>query len=899
MSSAPSRSLLVVVHTHWDREWYHHAARFRQRLVALIDAALAVRSREQPPILLDGQAIILDDYLIVRPDARDAITEALSSGRLSAGPWYVLADLLIPMGESLIRNLFAGQRTVGRLGAAVPPVLYAPDAFGHPHYLPTLAAGFGAEVTVLWRGYGGARWPAGDMARLRAQDGCETLLYHLPPDGYEFGSSLPTDRDAAKIRARRIIEVLGARATTPVALLTVGADHHAIDPQLPHAMDALRDAAARSGWSVHPSTLGDAAQRLRDEASHHELPVVRGELRESCGYTWALQGTFATRSNQKQRHAQLERRLIDVVEPLVALAWSATRHHTSDDGSISAHQLPELLDAVWRDLLTCHPHDTLAGCSTDDVARAMNARLDAVHAQLDGLHEAATDLLLRHDRVAARRAPTEWSSHLVMRNALPHPRGGLMHVRLTRKLADERVGPGSAREAGHATPAIPDVPTTIGTLGLVQSLSRTVLSERLESPLHYPDNDRVVVDNLLVWCHEPIPAFGLLAERLETDVESASTDRHTVRAVEHEPHVITLEHDRLHVAIDRGGVRVRDAVGWWGEASVVRLIDEVDRGDSYTPEPVGVPRDYAIVAARVQARGPWRASAVITMRMEGERGDLDDITVELSIEAGSDQLGIAVSGTNRGIDHRLRLVLPGAAGSTRSIADSGFGVIERTHHDVPADQQRDEAVIHAAPLHRWVALPDGIPTILVADGLPEYERLAAGGVAVTVLRCIGELSRNDLTRRRGHAGWPMAIPEAQQRGPFNARCWLSRAPSITDVDALVTLATERADEVLRPLMAITYRDLLTAPDVISPLSVEGRGLVVSALKPSEDRRSLVIRVQNALSTPEHARIAIHVPFVQLHRARLDETPLEPLAHSDGEIDIVVAPHATETLLVML
>src|SRR4051794_29817004 len=30
----------VVAHTHWDREWYHPAERFRQRLVALIDELL-------------------------------------------------------------------------------------------------------------------------------------------------------------------------------------------------------------------------------------------------------------------------------------------------------------------------------------------------------------------------------------------------------------------------------------------------------------------------------------------------------------------------------------------------------------------------------------------------------------------------------------------------------------------------------------------------------------------------------------------------------------------------------------------------------------------------------------------------------------------------------------------
>jgi alpha-mannosidase len=54
----PPLQVCVVAHTHWDREWYHVAPRFRQRLVALVDALLADSAG---PFLLDGQAITLRD----------------------------------------------------------------------------------------------------------------------------------------------------------------------------------------------------------------------------------------------------------------------------------------------------------------------------------------------------------------------------------------------------------------------------------------------------------------------------------------------------------------------------------------------------------------------------------------------------------------------------------------------------------------------------------------------------------------------------------------------------------------------------------------------------------------------------------------------------------------------
>ena len=175
----PPRSpldILVVSHTHWDREWYHPAGRFRQRLVALVDELLDDETGEAAPFLLDGQTILLTDYLDVRPEREEMLSGALRSGHLEAGPWYVLADLLIPGGEALVRNLFEGRRLLDRLGAAAPPVLYAPDAFGHPAALPTIAAGFGLSLIVLWRGVGGARWPRSDVLRWRAPDGSTALV---------------------------------------------------------------------------------------------------------------------------------------------------------------------------------------------------------------------------------------------------------------------------------------------------------------------------------------------------------------------------------------------------------------------------------------------------------------------------------------------------------------------------------------------------------------------------------------------------------------------------------------------------------------------------------------------------------------------------------------------------
>ena len=90
------RTVSIVPHTHWDREWYSPFQTFRLRLVDLLDD-LIPRLDADPSyahFMLDGQMAVVDDYLAVRPEAEAVLRRLAAAGRLSVGPWY------IPPGES-------------------------------------------------------------------------------------------------------------------------------------------------------------------------------------------------------------------------------------------------------------------------------------------------------------------------------------------------------------------------------------------------------------------------------------------------------------------------------------------------------------------------------------------------------------------------------------------------------------------------------------------------------------------------------------------------------------------------------------------------------------------------------------------------------------------------------
>ena len=876
----------VVSHTHWDREWYHLAGRFRQRLVALVDELIDDAPPPGESFLLDGQAIVLEDYLAVRPERRDALAALFHERRLEAGPWYVLADELIPSAEALVRNLLAGRRSVGALGGTPPPVLYCPDSFGHPAALPAIAHGFGAAVVILWRGYGGRRWPEGDTARWRAPNGDAILLHHLAPDGYELGSSLPAGERLARERWTRLRSILAPRATLGLVLVANGADHHARQRQHREAVDAL--AAAATGDAVRRSSLRDFAAALASRAPEVPLPDVSGELRDSYGYTWTLQGTFASRAAQKRRNAAAERLLLRDAEPWVALAMRAA----------SIDRAP-LLRAAWRGLLECHPHDSLCGCSIDAVARAVDTRLGEAFAQGRGLRDDALLDLIGHDAVSARERRAEWTPVVVVRNAVARPRRGVAEVRVASFVRDVPVGPGSGRMARESARAARSEHAAVGApfalrdrfrAAPLQLLAASLATDLTESPRHYPDADRVAVSRALVWVDE-VAGYGTRSLPFSSGAGTPAPLPDDVAPVAAGDGFIDNALLRLEWDAD-GRLTLHDRRTLRTIESLLAFGDKVDAGDLYTPSLRGQTRELRGSNPRVVARGPLRAGVSIDYQLPG----VADLEVTATIDAGSRFVRLRVRGINRGRDHRLRIVAATGIEGGECWADAAFGPVKRVPPIVPPEDRVAETPPPTAPLHRYVSVfTAGGGATLFSDGLAEYESRPDGRIGVTLVRAVGELSRPDLPERPGHAGWPAATPAAQSIGPFAARFALMLHGTRT-CDTICEIE-QTADDVLLPLRGATLRSALGIPAPTRGVELFGAGLAFSACKPAEQPGWTVVRCVNLLDIPVNGIWRFDRPMTHAVRARLDESFGEPLHPRGDAVQFTAGPRDIVTILV--
>jgi alpha-mannosidase/mannosylglycerate hydrolase len=76
---------------------------------------------EQDPeyryFMMDGQVLVLKDYLEVRPENRPRVESLVKAGRLLVGPWYSQPNEYMVSGESMIRNLLLGIRESEALAA--------------------------------------------------------------------------------------------------------------------------------------------------------------------------------------------------------------------------------------------------------------------------------------------------------------------------------------------------------------------------------------------------------------------------------------------------------------------------------------------------------------------------------------------------------------------------------------------------------------------------------------------------------------------------------------------------------------------------------------------------------------------------------------------------------------
>ena len=203
------RSVVLVPHTHWDREWYEPFAVFREQLVEMLDGLLEIMEAEPRyrHFHLDGQSALIDDYLAVRPERESELIELIRTGRLSIGPWFTQMDEFLVSGESIDprSRVGLGQGALdGRGGADRRSVGRLPPGSVRPHRADAPAPPVEPVSSEPWSC--GACRPPSTVATFvwRSPDGSEVLAEYLM-HGYYLGADLVDHLDDAQDLADELV----------------------------------------------------------------------------------------------------------------------------------------------------------------------------------------------------------------------------------------------------------------------------------------------------------------------------------------------------------------------------------------------------------------------------------------------------------------------------------------------------------------------------------------------------------------------------------------------------------------------------------------------------------------------------------------------------------------------
>ncbi|WP_029251802.1 glycosyl hydrolase-related protein [Paraoerskovia marina] len=839
----------VVTHVHWDREWYRPFEGYRSRLVELAERICDdVGSGTLASFHLDGQTVTLDDVAAVRPDVADRLRSLVEDGRVTIGPWHVLADNQLVSAENLVRNLLLARRACGRTSS----IGYSPDAFGHPADLPRILNGFGIDTALVWRGAP----PEHARFRWTGPDGAEVFTVN---QAYHQAEVL-WDAETAAQAVGTFVENERRRLPDGPWLLLNGGDHLAPVPPSRRS-DALAAAESATGTAVVESTLSDFFSEARRAAA--DLPVVDGELRHlGDRLTFLLPGTLSARGYVKALNDRAQVLLERFVEPALVRSSEAAHH--------------DLLAHAWDLLVKNAPHDSICGCSVDEVHRETTVRAERVLEIGDQL---------------VRRVGLHDGADLRGRGKLAHD------------TVDVLVTSGDGDDAdGIVEVDVTTAPERVVT-GLLDPDGRPVAVEAVElGPDQWFEADLdLMPDTLrgarhrLAFVAQAVPALGsavytvVLGDRATCAPSTSSGRTVTVGG-----RVLTVADDASLTLTDADGHTV---------SGLGLLRDGGDRGDSYNYDPPledleVVPRVIDVRVHESAVRTVLEIGAALatpqglTPDRDARSATVVETPLRVRIEAWAHEqtLRWTVRLDNRADDHRLRWHVPVAGSPTSWSADTHWSVQTRPFTPVLGELPSEpglEAACGTSPAHTFATAGDGPGRVAVLlDALPEVQGVVEGGssLAVTLLRSVGWLSRFDLRSRTTGAGPAFEVAEAQSHGPREVRLALRLGD-----DAAVDLAVHAARHHV-PFRAEQVRTAVAWRRTPEGAMPRVAGALVSAFKRAESGDGAVLRVANPLDVDADVRIDLPSWVRTTRDVRLDESALaDPVQVEDGRIAVVLRP----------
>lgn len=808
-----SRDIKILMHTHWDREWYFTKAEtqvlLRNHMFEVIEF---LEKNEDIIYVLDGQSVMLDDFIEFAPKWRERTENLVKKGALRVGPWYTQTDLLLVHGESIIRNLYYGMKKAMEYGD-VMKVGYAPDTFGHSAQMPQIYSQFGIDSTFFWRGYSELKAEKSDFL-WKGIDGSVIFGVNLAT-GYQGAKYLESDRDELKARMDKIMKVLDKYSAGDSRLIMNGHDQMPIQKNIHSIMENIKE--FYKGDKVSVSDFESYVESLKGLV----LESVEGELNHSK-HARIHKTITSTRMDIKLLNTELEYKIYNVLEPLALLGKELNIDYPH-----------EIFEKCLKELFGAHAHDSIGGCNSDLVNRDIKQRLTQVKEILD------TQIEL-YMRLISLASTSENRNIVTLYNYLPYKRiNEKIEMEFITRTSDFKILNGD-REIEYLL-----LDQEIVDAGLID---RQVAARLLDIKV-FKSKVSFVIDEI-----EGLSTKYLSYE--DGDNYSLRDEKKLDTSIENSLYKIYVENNRLNLLIKEENRVIEN---------VFYIESSGDAGDSYDYSPphkdlIIDSKDVKIDECEVlKSETQSVLKYNLTYELPKNQNSRDEkildgkatFKVTISI-VDKDVVNLSIDHTNYLEDTRFRAVLNTEILTDKVESDSHLCVVEKPVYfekelSIWESDRWAEKPVSIETFNSYVSLEDDMrEATMFSYGLKEYE-VVDSKIFITLFRTFSHLGKRELINRPGRpSGIEIETPDNQlYKESFNFNLGFTFIK--TDRNN-----SEKAKEFLTPIEGYQLKEFnrfnINIPNVrkniTTNLNLKLNGCVVSALKESENTGDTFIRVFN-------------------------------------------------------
>lgn len=846
--------VFLISNTHWDREWYMPKEKYMIRLVKLMDRLIDVMEKDpQYRFITDGQYIMVEDYLSVRPEMRERIKKLMNEGRLKVGPWYTQPLETMVTGEGMVRNLYLGITETEKLG---PPMLFAYmiDEFGHASQMPQILKGFGITDMMAWRGIENK---AGDIFEWSAPGG-DSVFMHRSVHGYGEAVAMPEDMDnfrevinghtfnrqGLRERIKRIKSLKDGYARTDAQFWLNGVDHSWAQENIAGIIEMINSEFPE--YNVRHSTLEEYSLYVRGEIESRKIPLQKYKGEMIHPDEQILVCAHSVRADQKQKHYHAERILEKRAEPMSALAW------------LLGYEYPLwALRESWKYILENHAHDSLDCCSVDEVYERVMSRYTSSVSLSEQLSADAFAFLMSMDPGGSGDG------------------GRTIYVFNTNSVEYEGLVTGSF-----------DMPDSLSLNGFDMvdrttgnkagfAVLRTETIKTVKYNAFYGHPDRIPGKRYTIALDAgklsgfSVKSFSLREKDTQPDVRENLWQAPAENTLENEFYIVEIKPD--------GCIDVLDKCTGIKYSSLLQIADSGDRGNLWIharPENnVVITNENAVASIKKLADNEFLTEYEIKYTLDIPAGyDFQsesrstaacamNVAVNIRLLKKTRYIGVEIELENSSRFHQVRVLFPsGIKGARTSLSGQPYDVVERRIGIPEGFDYNIDPNCEYHPMQDFCAVTDGTGGLMVAaKGIYEYEAINDDRktLALTLLRSV----RFDLDGDDSAAGYNMEksylftkIRYGLAVIPF-AGDWRNAYPHMLNFINVPYLSFKcDPDEAVLPGYT---KPALTLPPGMEFIKTGGENVYVTAVKREENGGDLLIRLVSFAKASQNISVGIN------------------------------------------